>query len=84
MTHKAFIEDKFWIMSHFECCLYRRFWRSKKVVEVVQIGGRGGNFYEIQKKSSIFSGCLPLQQRMQRGGGSRGAASAIHFSTQRQ
>ena len=28
-------------MSHFECCLNRRFWRSKKVVQVVQFGGRG-------------------------------------------
>ena len=26
-------------MSHFECRLNRRFWRSKKVVQVVQIGG---------------------------------------------
>ena len=34
----------------------------KKVVQVVQIGGRegGGNLDKIQKNSSIFSGCLPL------------------------
>ena len=29
-------------MSHFECRLNRCFWCSKKVVQVVQIGGRGG------------------------------------------
>ena len=29
-------------MSHFKCRLNRRFWRSKKVVQVVQIGVRGG------------------------------------------
>ena len=29
-------------MSHVEVRLNRRFWRSKKVVQVVQIGGRGG------------------------------------------
>ena len=28
-------------MGHFECHLNQRFWRSKKVVQVVQIGGPG-------------------------------------------
>ena len=28
-------------MSHLECCLNQSFWRSKKVVQVVQIGGEG-------------------------------------------
>ena len=45
MTHKAsilpFFLEEFWIMSHLECRLNQRFWRSKKVVQVVQIGGRG-------------------------------------------
>ena len=31
---------EFLIMCHFECRLNRRFWRSKKVVQVVQIGER--------------------------------------------
>ena len=39
-------------MSHFECRLNRRFWRSKKVAQVVQIWGEGGG--GIQKKSSFF------------------------------
>ena len=34
-------------MSHFECHLNGRFWRSKKVVKLVQIGGRGGGGGEI-------------------------------------
>ena len=29
------------MMSDFECCLNRRSWR-KKMVQVVQIGGKGG------------------------------------------
>ena len=39
--YSAFIEEEFWIMSHYECRLNWHFWRSKKVVQVVQIGGRG-------------------------------------------
>ena len=35
---------------HIECRLNRRFWRSKKVVQVVQIRGRGGG-EEIWTKS---------------------------------
>ena len=35
MTYKA--NNK-----HFECRLNQRFWRSKKVAQVVQIGGSGG------------------------------------------
>ena len=35
--YSAFIEEEFWIMSDFECRLNQRFWRSKKVVQVVQI-----------------------------------------------
>ena len=43
-------------MSHFECRqLNWQFWHWKKVVQVVQIGGRGrGNLDKIQK-NSIFS-----------------------------
>ena len=43
-------------MSHFECRLNWRFWHSKKVVQVVQIGGGGGrgNLNKIQKKSNFF------------------------------
>ena len=47
-------------MSHFECRFNRRFWRSKKVVQVGQIGGREGNFDKIQKNSSFLLGTLPL------------------------
>ena len=50
-------------MSHFECNLNQRFWLSKKVVQVVQIGGRGGcrgNLNKIQKNSYFFSGARPL------------------------
>ena len=56
MTHKAnILPFAFWIMNHFECRLNRRFWRSKKVVQVVQIGGRGGGYLDIiQKKSNFF------------------------------
>ena len=44
-------------MSHFECHLNRRFWRSKKVV---QIGGRGGgNLDKIQKNSSFSRETFP-------------------------
>ena len=49
-------------MSHFECRLNRRFWRSKKVVRVLQIGGRGGgNLDEIQKGSNFFRETFPKQ-----------------------
>ena len=45
-------------MIHFKCRLNQRFWRSKKVVQVVQIGGRlaggEGNLDKIQKNSSFF------------------------------
>ena len=45
-------------MSHFECRLNRGFWRSKKVVQVVQIWGRGagggGNLDKIQKNNNFF------------------------------
>ena len=41
------------------------FCRSKKVVQVVQIGGRGGNLNKIQKNSSIFSGCHPWESAIQ-------------------
>ena len=46
-------------MSHFECCLNRRFWRSKKVVE---IGGREGEVIWTKSKrtAAFFSVCLPL------------------------
>ena len=39
-------------MSHFEYRLNRRFWRSKKVVQVVQIGGRGGG--QNPKEQQLF------------------------------
>ena len=38
-------------MSHFEWRLNQRFWRSKKVVQVVQIRGRGGGGEGIWTKS---------------------------------
>ena len=44
-------------MSHFNCRLNRRSWRSKKVVQVVRIGGRGamgGNLDKIQKNGNFF------------------------------
>ena len=52
MTHKAsicFFIEEFWIMVHVECRLNRRHWRSKKVVQVVQIGwrGRGGGVWRL-------------------------------------
>ena len=50
-------------MSHFESCLKRRFFVIKKVLEVIQIRGRGwggGNLDKIQKNSSFFSGNRPL------------------------
>ena len=48
-------------MSHFECRLDQRFWRSKKVVQVVQIGGMGGggNLDKIQKNSTFFRETVP-------------------------
>ena len=48
-------------MSHFECRLNPHFWRSKKVVQVVQIGGRGrgGNLDKIQKDGSFFRDAFP-------------------------
>ena len=43
------------------CPNFLAHWRSKKVVQVVQIRGRGvrGNLDKIQKKSYFFSGDLP-------------------------
>ena len=46
-------------MSVFECRLNRRFWRSKKVVQVVHIGVWGGNVDKIQKNSSFFRDVFP-------------------------
>ena len=50
-------------MSHFECRLSRRFWRSKKVVQVVQIGGRGGEVIWTKSKrtESFFRETFPNQ-----------------------
>ena len=52
-------------MSHFECRLNRRFWRSKKVVQVVQIGERGGGAEVIWTKSkrtaAFFSETVPVK-----------------------
>ena len=49
-------------MSHFECRLNQRFWRSIKVVQVVQIGGRGrGNLDKIQKNSYFFLETVPYK-----------------------
>ena len=43
-------------MSHLECCLNQSFWRSKKVVQVAQIGGRGrGNFGNAHNSILNFS-----------------------------
>ena len=54
-------------MSHFEYRLNQRFWRSKKVVQVAQIGrrGGGGNLDKIQKKSNLFSGNFPYEGRLE-------------------
>ena len=54
--YSAFILEEFWIMSHFECRLSRRFWRSKKVVQVVQIGGRGKGevIWKKSKRTATF------------------------------
>ena len=62
MTHKTSVLPLF--KKNFGCRLNRRFWRSKKVVQVVQIGGRkfGQNPNEQQqreekkmKEKKIFS-----------------------------
>ena len=52
MTHKASILPLFMIISHFECRLNRRFWRSKKVVQVVQ--GEGGNWTKSKRTAAFF------------------------------
>ena len=43
-------------MSHFECRLNRRFWRSKKVVKVLQIGVRGSKemIWTKSKRTATF------------------------------
>ena len=41
-------------MSHFECRLNRRFWRSKKVIQVVQIGGRGVIWTKSKRTAAFF------------------------------
>ena len=51
-------------MSHFECRLNRRFWRLNKIVQVVQIGVRGGgggrgNLDKIQNNSYFFRKAFP-------------------------
>ena len=43
-------------MNHFECHLNRRFWRSKKVVQVVQFGGQFG---QNPKNISFFQETFP-------------------------
>ena len=49
-------------MTPFECHLNWRFWRSKKVVQVVQIGGGGGprKFGKNPKEKLLFSWSLPV------------------------
>ena len=49
-------------MSHFESRLNQRFWRSKKIVQVVQIGGKGaggGDLDEIQKIAAFSWDVVP-------------------------
>ena len=54
-------KQEFWIMSHFEGRLNQRLWRYEKVLQLVQIGGRGGgNLEKIQKNSNLFSWNHPL------------------------
>ena len=57
-------------MSHFECRLNQRFWRSKKVVQVVQIGVRGGGGEVIWTKSkrtaAFFRETFPKLTNFQR------------------
>ena len=45
-------------MSHFECRWNRRFWRSKKVVQVVQFGGRGGGG-NLDRTEAFFQDVFP-------------------------
>ena len=54
--YSAVIQEEFWIMSHFECPLNRRFWRSKTVVQVVQIAGEGGGgvIWTKSKRTATF------------------------------
>ena len=55
----------FWKMSYFECHLNRRFWRSKKWAQVVQIFGGGGgrvDLDKIQKNGYFFFGKASLSQ----------------------
>ena len=49
-------------MSHFECRLNQRFWRSKKVVQSVQIGGRGEVIWTKSKRTATFFVKLSLSQ----------------------
>ena len=45
-------------MSHFECCLNQRFWHSKKLYKLSELGG--GNLDKIQKNNSFFWSLMPL------------------------
>ena len=53
-------------MSHFECPLNRRFCRSKKVVQVVQIGG-GGEVIWTKSKRTAAAGQKGKGEKGQKG-----------------
>ena len=46
-------------MSHLECRLNRRFWRSKKVLQVVQIGGGGVIWAKSKRTPAFFRDVFP-------------------------
>ena len=57
-------------MSNFECGLNRRFWRSKKVVQVVQIGGRGGGeviWTKSKRTAAFFRDVFPKMELVKKG-----------------
>ena len=60
-------------MSHFECCSNLRFWRSTKVEQVVQIGGREGGegggevIWTKSKRTAVFFGIKGRHQKLLNG-----------------
>ena len=61
-TYVAFIWEEFWTLSHFESSLNWCFWRSKKVVKVVQIGGRRGEVIWTKSKWTATFFCETIPQ----------------------
>ena len=53
--YSAVIREEFWIMSHFECRLNRRLWRSKKLYKLSKLGGGvGAVIWTKSKRSATF------------------------------